>query len=488
MDTLFKCPALYNQKFGFNVIPLEGKKPSLRKWKHLQNQKQTTSDGEKLNWRGSVNGVAGVNGVFHSLDFDKCNDKKLVFRIADELGVNTWIVKTGFGFHIHFFIPDISIIELKWGIKSNYRFDAIDKSLLDHCELRIKDCYTTLPPSKHYSGKNYEFLTGFPESPPQEVSAKTIIDFIQKYFIVRNKEEKQANSNARDEVLQYLSDGATQGSRHQALTKIFGLLFHKDFDKDFITAQINNWNIKNRPPIDSKELSKQLNDLWNRYSNGRDNVFYQFHNCLLGLNDNYELLLLKILSYGILEFDGDKSIVKTLNIKAKLKTYHKECKKYVQYFEDQYGKDQILRIGKNIFLETLSDRMTFDEFSIYCAITSWLGRKKVYDTIANSILYYRAIGFKCEADYLIDEKCLKKPISYYQMNKARGKLKQRKLIDYGSPIKGRMNYYSTRIKDGDAFPQQIKANIEKKLLQKKKTTDSWASLGETIRVAKKNAS
>lgn len=489
MEDLIKSALYYNQNFRFNIIPLKiskaGKKPALKRWKHLQNQEQSANDIEKLNWNNQVNGLGAVNGTFHTLDFDECNDEDFILTIAQELGLTEWIVKTGKGYHFHLSIQNLELVFLELGYKGVYKFTPKEKGSLHHCELRVKDCYTTLPPSIHYNGNTYTFLSNNPNSPPQNVDAKKILDVLQKYFIIKPIISNNRNDDSENELINNISNGVSEGSRHTTLVKYFGMLFHQGSTLDLITAQVKNWNLRNIPPIDDKEIDRQIRDLWNRYSNGRDNIFYQFQNCLLGLNDEDNLLLLKILSYSVIEYDGDKKIISELNLKENLKKYHKECKVYVKYFEDKYGKDQILRIGKNLFIETLSGSMSFDEFTVYCAITSWLGRKKSFDTIANTILIYRAIGFKCEADYLTDERYLKKPISYYKLNKARMKLKKRKLIDYGHPIKGRMNFYSTYKKEGNELADIVGSYLLKKIEKQNAKKDVWTKWGDKIREAKR---
>jgi hypothetical protein len=489
METFLDYAVRYNA-LGFNVIPViiskEGKKPALRSWKKWQSTPQSLDSINKLNWNNDVSGIGGINGIFHSLDFDKCTDEKFILRVAEELGINSWIVRTGYGYHLHFIVEDLGLIKLGLGNKGIYFFDSLDKKIVDHCELRTENCYTVLPPSNHFNGKQYQFLTELPEDRPQKISAKKILDVLQKYFIIHpspsNKVKKESNNLIND-----IAYGVEEGQRHNTFIKYFGLLYNQGQTLDLITAQINNWNLRNIPPIEQSEVDKQIKDLWKRYSDGRDGIFYQFHNCLLGINDDNNLLLLKILCFSIVEFGGDNKIIGVLNLKKHLKKYHKECKEYVSNFERKYGKDQILRIGKNLFNDTLSGNMSYDEFSLYCAITSWLGRNKPYDTIANSILSFRAIGFKDEADYLIDENCKRRPLSFYKLNIARQKLKKRKLIDYGSPIKGKMNYYSTRIKEGDGLANVVGNRLLKKIEKEKAEKEVWTTWGNKIREAKKVA-
>ena len=171
MKPLLEYAKQYN-RFGFNVIPLiiskAGKNPALRSWKELQHSEQSLTDLEKLRWNNKVNGIGGINNIITSIDFDKCEDENFVLNFANELGINSWIVKTGFGYHIHFRINDI--LNKAFGDKTVYFFTPKDKSKLSHCEIRIRDCYTVRPPAKHYNGNTYKFISGIPKDKPEEVS------------------------------------------------------------------------------------------------------------------------------------------------------------------------------------------------------------------------------------------------------------------------------------------------------------------------------
>ncbi|QQS37038.1 MAG: primase C-terminal domain-containing protein [Ignavibacteriales bacterium] len=470
METLLEYAKHYNS-FELKIIPLiiseNGKKPFGR-WKQLVKNPQSLSDLEKINWHKNINGIGVINGNYQSLDFDKCSDEKFILKLADELGINSWIVKSGFGFHFHFELEDIEFIHNEFGIKSYYSFEALNKKIFDHCELRLSSVYTALPPSNHYNGNTYSFLSGIPESKPQKISAKKINDVLQKYFIVKSGLVKDINSNAGNEILDYLTNGVSEGNRHKALIKIFGTLFNQGITKEFIKAQIENWNLRNNPPINDKELQKQFNDLWNRYSKGLDGKFHQFQNCLFQLDCEPELKLKKILCYGVLEFNSDTKIISDLELDSMAIQYHLECKKLITDYEQRTGKrDQIVRVGEKMFLDTLKKKIRFDYFFIYTGIISYLGRNatKPAKKISHSIISYRAIGFKNFTDYLESESISTPP----SLSKVRSGIKFLETGDFirtFSLKKGQMKYFSTYFKTKESLAEWV-MNKEGKKLDKK---------------------
>ena len=237
MENLLEYAKQYN-KFGFNVIPLkitnEGKKPAFGRWEHLQNSEQSMTDLEKLNWNSTVNGIGDINNNITSIDFDKCENENFILNFANELGINSWIVKTGSGFHIHLLIEDRENFIKKTDNKSYIVIKPKERLLLSHCEVRIKECYTVLPPSKHNNGSTYSFISGKPVNPPQTVSSKKVIRILQKYFIIKILDNDRISSEGEKAITELISFGVTEGNRHKALVKYFGVLFNKEFTKNVI--------------------------------------------------------------------------------------------------------------------------------------------------------------------------------------------------------------------------------------------------------------
>ncbi len=459
----------YN-RFGFNIIPLiitkAGKKPALKSWKELQHSKQSFTDLEKLSWNNKVNGIGGINNIITSIDFDKCEDENFVLNFANELGINSWIVKTGFGYHIHFRIKDVDNINKKFGDKSFHTFYPKEKSILSHCELRIRDCYTALPPSKHYNGKTYTFISGIPKDVPEEVSTKKIIDVLQKQFILENESGEVKNCISKETLVELITNGTLSGNRHNILLKNFGILSNSDLSKDFILAYIKNWNKNNNPPLSEKEVEQTVNDLWERYSKGLNGKFHQFDNILMSLNYDVEKKLKMILCYSVIQYKSDAEILKELGLNSVKKQYHKECKELVKKNNERtQKKDQIVRVGEDLIIDVINRKVKYDYFSVYVGIISYLGRRYKAKRISDRIIAYRAIGYKNYMDWF-DSECSQKPLSRYKINQAAKYLEVADYIRTFYLKKGQMNYYSTRIKTKNELAEFAGAQEKKKWRKK----------------------
>jgi hypothetical protein len=478
MNNLFEYAKQYNQ-FGFNVIPLkitdEGKKPASGKWKHLQSSEQSMADLNKLNWNDGVNGIGGINNSITSIDFDKCEDESFVLNFAKELGINSWIVKTGFGYHIHFRVKDIDNTKNMMGDKGVYRCYPKDKSVLSHCEVRIKDCYTALPPSKHYNGSFYEFISGEPQNPPERVSSKKLLDILQKHFAIEFDISSMKGSKCKEELLEAIDLGVTKGTRHKILVSYFSLLFKREFSKDFILLYIKDWNKKNKPSLDDNEIVRQVNDLWRRYSKGLSGKFHEFENILLVLDYEIEKKLKMILCYSIIEYNSDDRILNELGLDSIKKQYHKECKDFIEENDNRTKKkDQIIRVGEDLIVDVIKGKVKYPYFSVYLGIVSFLGRQLKAKRISNDIIAYRAIGYKNFNDWYESEST-KMPPSRYIINKAVEYLEEAGYIRTFYLKKGQMKFYSTRLKTKKEVAQfamnckrkKIRGQIEEEKLRER---------------------
>ncbi|KAF0154293.1 MAG: virulence-associated E family protein, partial [Ignavibacteria bacterium] len=115
---------------------------------------------------------------------------------------------TGNGFHIWFLCDDDSFLcKTIGGEKSYYKFQLIERNLCDHIELRWKNCQTVLPPSKHPSGKNYEFVNvregGLPAAEPQNIGVGKLLEVIKEFCVLEeqiNEKRKKADEQRKNNV------------------------------------------------------------------------------------------------------------------------------------------------------------------------------------------------------------------------------------------------------------------------------------------------
>lgn len=188
----------YFEKFGFNVLPLAGKKPIIN-WEEWQLKKQTIEDIEKMDWKDAtgIGTPAGLNDV-RVIDIDKIKDWAVLDLILEKLNLDQnypWIIRTGSGAGIHIYIKikeTSKMIKLLGGDKAVYKLKLKKDDLCDHVEIRWKNCQNVLPPSKHPSGEIYHFYDINPTTEPIEIEEDIFINLINSIFIFENREERRA--------------------------------------------------------------------------------------------------------------------------------------------------------------------------------------------------------------------------------------------------------------------------------------------------------
>lgn len=489
-NELLRIAIEYKKKFGLDFIPLRiekaNKRPNVKKWKLLQDKEQTIGELIDQNWN-NANGIGMINKKVATIDFDKCADENFIREIMNDLGGKYWFVKTGFGYHLHIMIEQIEYLELLLGIKGVYRFKPNEKGILDHAELRVKNCYCVFPHSKHYNGNIYSFIDGEPECLPEKINAKKLLDVLKKYFIIDEKSGSNTTTEEIDEFFNSFSEGVEEGERHNTLIRLFGSFYSRGNDKKYILQILKDWNRKNRPPYSDKEITKQINDLFRRYDKGLDGVFLEFNGCLLQLQDEDELKLKKIICFAVVEFGGDKDIITELKLQKKIKKYHNECKKFVEKYENWSGhKDQIVRVGKTLLLDTLNRKIQFDYFCIYVGILSYLGRnrQKPAKKIAYSIIRFRAMGFKNEEEYLLSESKIP-PVKQSRLKSAIQFLEKANFIRTFIAVKGQMRWFSTFLPTYESLAEYAKRQELKKIEKYKRKEEIRLRVLDEIKDAKK---
>ncbi len=179
---------VFNKKFGFNVLPVQGKKPTIT-WENWQLLEQNENDIEEFGWNASVTGIGGVCGIndIRNLDFDLVSNQEIVELFSKRLGLGDkypWIVKSGSGkgFHIWFRVGESELLNKKLnGPKSVYRLNLKDENICDHVELRWCRSQTILPYSLHEIGNMYEFLYEDPKEMPKEISAEILVECLEEF-------------------------------------------------------------------------------------------------------------------------------------------------------------------------------------------------------------------------------------------------------------------------------------------------------------------
>jgi hypothetical protein len=187
---------VYKNVFGFNVLPIEGKRPTIP-WENWQLIEQTEKDVNNLEWNSSATGIGAICGIndLRNIDFDKVSDYSIVEMICKRLGLGEkylWTVKSGsgVGYHIWLKVRESEFLHKRLnGPKSVYRFYLKDDGLCDHIELRWNNSQTVLPYSKHESGNRYSFLYGEPKDPPSEIATDILLECLDEYCDLQREKE-----------------------------------------------------------------------------------------------------------------------------------------------------------------------------------------------------------------------------------------------------------------------------------------------------------
>lgn len=202
MIQFLEMAKIYKNVFGFNVLPIQGKRPTIP-WENWQLIEQTEHDVIEFGWNANVTGIGGICGVndLRNIDFDKVNDpangtgSSIVEMICKRLGLGEkymWAVKSGsgVGYHIWIKVSENEQLHKRFnGPKSVYRLYLKDEGLCDHIELRWSQSQTVLPYSKHESGNRYSFLYDEPKEPPTEIDADVLLECLEEFCDLQKERE-----------------------------------------------------------------------------------------------------------------------------------------------------------------------------------------------------------------------------------------------------------------------------------------------------------
>ncbi|QQS34772.1 MAG: bifunctional DNA primase/polymerase [Ignavibacteriales bacterium] len=186
--------------FGFNVLPLNGKKPTIQ-WERWQTEKQSINDIESMDWNCS--GVSAVMGIenLRCFDFDGVENFELVEKFREALKFSEqydWLVQSGsgMGYHIYFYCEWNEELEKLLGSeRAVIKFKSKTDGYCKHIELRWKDCYTVLPYSTHPSGGIYTFLGNDPFEKPIQIEPQVLIECLKEYCVIKENTKLVINES-----------------------------------------------------------------------------------------------------------------------------------------------------------------------------------------------------------------------------------------------------------------------------------------------------
>lgn len=236
-QTQLKLEALKYLEWGLSVFPVSrDKKPILKSWKEFQTRRPTKDEIENWFFDYNPDGIAIVTGKVSGivvLDVEKDGD-----TTGLDIPTTPTVKTGGGGYHYYFKHPQ------NGELKNLTRF----RDLMD---FRGDGGYVLAPPSLHKSGNRYEWSSDFDETELADIPKW----LFAKEEDIPDKKSKPTNKKLNDWGKMQL--GVDEGSRHDTATRLAGkLLCHmpeKDWN-DFILPFLQDWNDKNIPPLESKEL------------------------------------------------------------------------------------------------------------------------------------------------------------------------------------------------------------------------------------------
>jgi len=238
--------ALNYLKHGFSVIPLSPKSkipPEGFKWSEFQNRR--ASEEEVKNWflKNPDYNLGIVTGKISNLvvvDIEKDGETKGYTPTA-------MARSGGGGIHMYYRYPSVGKVECR------NRFRELT-------DIRGDGGYAVAPPSIHAeTGLFYEWIIPF-----DQISLIELPEELRKELAVNRK--AQSGDLAR------IAQGVSDGERNEAAAKFIGHLLAKSKEHEWETEiwpKVIDWNLKNNPPLEEKELRTVFDSIGKREERGR---------------------------------------------------------------------------------------------------------------------------------------------------------------------------------------------------------------------------
>jgi hypothetical protein len=228
-------------KLGFSVIPLSGKKPTI-KWAQYQTRQPTEEELEEWFLKGENYNIGIVTGKISEIvivDFD--TEKAL--EVAQEHNFpETPIVRTGRGCHFYFKYRD--------GIRNSQKMG-------NGIHLRGDGGYVVAPPSIHPETQaEYEWIEA-PWKVPLAELPQMVLQELQKVA-------------SPQRPLKELYNGVPEGERNTSLARLAGSWVRDGLSLEECLKEASIWNQRNNPPLDDKEVEKTVKSIFHRHYNKLD--------------------------------------------------------------------------------------------------------------------------------------------------------------------------------------------------------------------------
>lgn len=249
-ENLLKEAISYLEK-GFSVIPICGKRPVIQSWREFQSRRP--SKEEITQWffdNNNITGIAVITGEISGiaiLDIEKDADWSKLKSIPE----TPTAISGGGGKHYYFKYPKDRKIASENLRKINIEGD-----------FKADGGYVVLPPSRHESGNQYEWLINLAEK-----------DFakIPEWLIEKNNQTKSAKA---PEEWKRIFQGVSEGERHNNAVSVAGKFLRNfpSYEWEYVVwPALEGWNLKNNPPLSDKELRNIFDGIAKKEKESRTN-------------------------------------------------------------------------------------------------------------------------------------------------------------------------------------------------------------------------
>ena len=250
------------------------KRPCISGWKDYQDRLPTKEEVTHWFTMNPTANIAIITGAISGVvvfDFDSESALEYVEEIGG-LPDSTAIAMTGKGLHFYMRYPDFNV--------SN----RVNTNL--HLDIRADGGYVAAPPSRHGSGRYYEWKEGFsitqinpspctpwmldylrnvPDNNTVQDKRQHILHDIPETVpandevlqAAKETHEPNTQETKRDKYLDLLQNGCKRGERNHSATRLSGHLLKAGMKETEVWEMLQIWNRgKVKPPLDPDELKK----------------------------------------------------------------------------------------------------------------------------------------------------------------------------------------------------------------------------------------
>ena len=231
---------------------MDGKRPAIESWTAYMSR--TPTEFELRSWfsdKDDQKNIAVITGPISGLAVIDLDDEKSYRDLLSAFPVyeETLTIKTGKGYHVYLRTEET---------KRTVTFSLNNK--IHH--IKMLGGYVIAPPSKHISGRNYEF---FIETVPTEFDiGKTISNIQDVGGIFSSVETKDRPINWASDLM----ETCPEGQRNTRAAQLCGLLVRRfNYDHGLIYGLMKAWNNEYcDPPLSKGELDNLVQGEIRRYA------------------------------------------------------------------------------------------------------------------------------------------------------------------------------------------------------------------------------